>query len=351
MNRPNRSRLVGIRLAFGLGVALAAVSPILAQPFGAFLTLTGASGYVEIPYSAALNPTSAFTFEAWVSVTDANGGTGCSSIAGNGWTQAWWVGICGTTLRSYLKGSTSNHDGGTLNSNWNHIAVTFDGTNRRHYIDGEIVGTFPETGPLTTSTSAMRIGSDVSWQFTPSGAIDEVRLWNVARTTDQIRNTINVPLSAATPGLVAVWSLDGSGTDALGAHNGARTGAGGFLDFPVALGCTPTATSMCFEGRFAVSASYRTSSGATGVGTVVPGASSNSGLFWFFSSDNWELLVKELNGCGLNNRRWLFSAATTNVHYRLTVLDITHGAQKIYFNYQGVSAPAVTDTDAFATCP
>lgn len=348
MNRPNRFRLVGIRLAFGFGLALAAASPILAQPFGAYLALTGASGYVEIPDSSALNPTSAFTFEAWVAVTDA---AGCSSIAGKNWQQSWWVGICGTTLRSYLKGSTSQRNGGTLDGNWNHIAVTFDGTNRYHYINGEIVGTFPETGPLTTSTSAMRIGSDVSWQFTPTGAIDEVRLWSVARTTDQIRSTINVPLSAATPGLVSVWSLDASGNDALGAHNGTRTGAGGYLNLPVAGSCTPTATSLCFEGRFAVSATWLTSTGATGVGTVVPGASSNSGLFWFFNSDNWELLVKELNGCGLNSRRWLFSAATTNVHYRLTVLDITHGVQKIYFNYQGVSAPAVTDTDAFATCP
>jgi hypothetical protein len=63
------------------------------------------------------------------------------------------------------------------------------------------------------------------------------------------------------------------------------------------------------------------------------------------------VMVKVLNGCGLNNRWWLFSAATTNVFYRLEVTDVTTGTSKIYFNYPGPPAPAVTDTDAFATCP
>jgi len=80
-------------------------------------------------------------------------------------------------------------------------------------------------------------------------------------------------------------------------------------------------------------------------------AGDNSGLFWFFSSDNWEIMVKALNGCGLNNRYWIFSAATTNVFYRMEVFDTVGLEQKIYFNYPGPPAPAVTDTDAFATCP
>jgi hypothetical protein len=351
MDRRSHLRFGRFAFLLPLGFALAAASPLRAQPYGAWMVLTGASGYVEVPDSPALNPTDAFTFEAWVSVTDAFGPGSCSSIAGKGYTTAWWVGICGTTLRSYLKGISSSKNGGTLDSGWNHIAVTFDGTNRRHYINGEVVGTFPETGPLTANSSAFRIGSDVSWVHTPAGAIDEVRLWNVARTTDQIRSTINVPISAATPGLVAVWSLDASGSDALGGHNGTVTGGVGFLNGAVAPNCVATSTSLCFETRFAVSATYTTPAGAHGNGTVVPGASTNSGLFWFFSSDNWEVLVKAINGCGLNSRWWVFSAATTNVAYRLTVTDVTHGITKIYFNYQGISAPAITDTDALAVCP
>ena len=353
MNRP--SRLCFGKPAFLLllvSFALAAARPLRAQPYGAWMVFTGAEGYVEIPDSAALNPTSAFTLEAWVSVTDRGG---CSNIVGKGFQTAWWVGICGTTLRSYLRGSASLKDGGTLDSGWNHIAVTFDGANRRHYINGEVVATFPETAALTTNTSVVRIGGDVNYSnHSPIGAIDEVRIWNVARTTDEIRSTINVPVTSAMPGLQGVWHLDANGNDASGAHSGIVVGTAAFLTAPVAPSCVPTSTSLCFDGRFAVSATFTTPTtppGTHGNGIVVPGASTNSGLFWFFSSDNWEVLVKAVNGCGLNSRWWVFSAATTNVQYRLTVTDVTSGVTKIYFNYQGISAPAVTDTDALATCP
>ena len=105
------------------------------------------------------------------------------------------------------------------------------------------------------------------------------------------------------------------------------------------------------SGRFAVSVQWRDFSGNSGQGQVVPGASADSGLFWFFAPNAWEVLAKTVNGCGLNSRWWAFGAATTNVFYRLEFLDVHGGANKIYFNYPGVSSPAITDAAAFTTCP
>lgn len=333
-----------------LGLVLPSLAS--AQPFGAWLLFDPAtSGRVAIPHSTALNPTGGFTFEAWVNLSAAGG---CRSIAGKHWQQAWWVGICGTTLRSYLRGTSSLVDGGTIPGDaWTHIAVTFDGSHRRHYINGEQVREVAETDPLTTSTSEMRIGSDVAYEFTPDGSIDEVRLWNVARSQAELRAAINQRITAALPGLVGVWPLDGNGNDVVGPHDGAVSNA--FAQtFPVAFDCLPgTATVACLNERFSTRVQWRTSPAGgppDGDGTLVL-TSDDSGLFWFFSADNWELMVKALNGCGLNDRYWVFSAATTNVFYRLEVLDVRAGVQKIYFNYQGPPAPAVTDTSAFATCP
>jgi hypothetical protein len=349
-----------------LGLALAAMPQMAAaQPFGAWLTLAGepTNGYVRVTHNAALNPTSAFTFEAWVNVTDALAG-GCSSIAGKHWQKSWWVGICGTTLRSYVKGYAPAGVGGTGTfrdkgvlppGTWTHVAVVFNGTQRLHYINGELAGSWPETGPLTTSSDEMRIGSDIAHNHSPSGAIDEVRLWSVARTIGQIRSSLNKRITAAQPGLVAVWSLDGNTNDIIGPHDGALGGAGvGFLTFPPGFSCgATTATTLCLNTRFAVRAQWRTNptpgTPPDGNASVV-GAGPDSGIFWFFGPNNWEIMVKVLNGCGLNNRYWVFSAATTNVFYRMEVTDVK-GATKIYFNYPGPPAPAVTDTDAFATCP
>jgi hypothetical protein len=353
-------RTRGARLLAGLGLVLTlalilAPAPAAAQPFGAWLTHAGTgTGRVEIPHHPSLNPTSAFTFEAWVAVTTAGGST-CRSIAGKGWTETWWIGVCGTTLRTYLKGSDSQRNGGVVPANrWTHIAVVFNGTRRLHYINGELVGDFPETGPLPTNTAPVRIASDVSWEFPPNGAIDEVRLWNVARTTAQIRAFINVPINTPQPGLVAVWALDASAQDVVGSRDGAASGTGiGALTFPVAPNCgTSTATSLCLNDRFGVTAFFRTGAPGTAESQaqVVNCPNEGSGLFWFFNANNWEIMVKAINACGLNDRHWIFSAATTNVFYRLEVLDV-HGAQKIYFNYPGPPAPAVVDTAAFATCP
>lgn len=343
-------------------LALLAVAALLAlpeaanaQPYDTYLGLTGSPthGYVRIPHSPSLNPTAAFTFEAWVRLTD---NAGCSSIAGKGWTQAWWVGICGTTLRSYLKGSASLRDAGKVPADvWTHIAVTFNGTQRRHYVNGELVGTFAETGPLTTSGHEVRIGSDVSFQVTPAGRIDEVRIWNLARTQAQLRAAINIPIKTAQPGLVSVWAFENSYADIIGANEGSPQGSGiGFFHFADNASCAAnSATTLCLQNRFLLDAAFRVGAPGTAEGVAQTVAIDNpgSGLFWFFSPDNWEVMAKAINGCGLNSRYWIFSAATTNVYYRLEVFDLEEGVRKVYFNYPGPPAPAVTDTSAFATCP
>jgi Concanavalin A-like lectin/glucanases superfamily len=290
-------------------VGLAA--PAQAQPFGAWLTLSGhpTHGYVRVPHSASLNPTGAFTFEAWVSITNSND---CRSIAGKNWEQAWWIGLCTVsgkpTLRSYLKGSLSQRNGGEIEpGRWTHIAVTFSGTHRRHYINGELAAEFAESGPLFTSTDELRIGSDTRWQFTVAGAIDEVRLWNVARTLSQIRDGMSHAITAPQGGLIAVWGFDGNVQDVVGPHDGSTQGAGiGFLTFPAIGSCgATTATTHCLLNRFEVSARWRTNplpgTLTDGQAQVAGCANAGSGLFQFFSPNNWEIMVKALNGCGLNN--------------------------------------------------
>lgn len=355
-NRAWGSALAKAVAAVALAACALAPSTAEAQPFGAFLTLNGPAqhGYIRVPHSAALNP-AAITIEAWVNFSAPGGGEDCRSIIGKNYLQAWWVGRCNGQIRAYFRGGSSARTGGVIPSNQTtHIAVTFDGVRQKHYVNGELVLDQPAGGAAGVSGSEVRIGSDVSWQFTPQGSMDEIRLWNVARTLEQIRSTINVTVGA-TPGLVARWALNGNGQDSIGPHDGTVQGVGAaFLSLPVTLvPCTRTATAHCFFDRFAVTAKFRTGAPGTAEGTAqtVNVANSGSGLFWFFNDQNWEIQAKAINGCGLNNRWWFFSAATTNVFYRLEVLDRHAGANKIYFNYQGPPAPAVTDTNAFATCP
>ena len=116
--------------------------------------------------------------------------------------------------------------------------------------------------------------------------------------------------------------------------------------------CVPGDTTLCLnEGRFKVEASWRDFRDRTGMGHVVPFGSDNSGMFWFFGEDNWEMLIKVLDGCGNNNHFWVFAAATTTVEYTLKVKDTQTGAIQEYFNPLRQRSAAIADTSAFATCP
>jgi Calcineurin-like phosphoesterase len=112
-----------------------------------------------------------------------------------------------------------------------------------------------------------------------------------------------------------------------------------------------TASLHLRQGRFNAEATWRDFDGNTGAARVAGPAADASGLFWFFSPQNWELLVKVLDGCAVNHRVWVFAAGTTNVAYTLTVTDTQTGKTARYENPLGRRSPAVTDTSAFDICP
>jgi hypothetical protein len=116
--------------------------------------------------------------------------------------------------------------------------------------------------------------------------------------------------------------------------------------------CVPDAVAACLQQeRFKARVQWRTNQGTRGVGALVPVESNDSALFYFFSPDNWELLLKVLNACGSFDHFWVFAAATTNVEYTITVVDTQTDEVKSYFKPSGAPAPAITDTRAFDTCP
>jgi hypothetical protein len=105
------------------------------------------------------------------------------------------------------------------------------------------------------------------------------------------------------------------------------------------------------KGRFRISATWRNFENVTGNGTFVPLGSEDSGILWFFSPAAFELMIKIVDGCSFNNRYWVFLAALTNVEFHVTVFDTWTQTTKLYDNTLGVSAAAITDTNAFMTCP
>jgi hypothetical protein len=103
------------------------------------------------------------------------------------------------------------------------------------------------------------------------------------------------------------------------------------------------------EGRFRVRLRW-TSPTTGGFAQVVPLASPDTALLYFFTPNNWEMLIKVLDTCSFDTHFWVFFAATTNVGFDLTVQDTVTGEEKIYSNPLGTPALPVQDTRAFP-CP
>jgi hypothetical protein len=113
--------------------------------------------------------------------------------------------------------------------------------------------------------------------------------------------------------------------------------------------CIESPTTLCLTGeRFRVGIQFTRPGLAPAAAKSVPPRSDDSGLFWFFSPSNWEVLVKVLNPCGLNSDNfWVFLSANTNVAFTATIFDTATGRVKTYSNPQGQVAATVADTAAF----
>ena len=90
-----------------------------------------------------------------------------------------------------------------------HVAATYDGANTRLYINGVLEGTTAYTAGIVNSANSLYIASDPSTSARLfKGAIDEVRLWNVARSDADIKANMTKKLVGNEAGLVGYWRFD-----------------------------------------------------------------------------------------------------------------------------------------------
>ena len=171
--------------------------------YGKALSFNGTSSRVTVPNSASLQLTTGMTLEAWVNPTTV--------------TNAWRDIIEKGNDNYYLMGTTDHSirpgGGGIVGGSygeafgtaalavntWTHLAFTYDGSNLRLYVNGALVATQAKTGAITSSTSALTIGSDPFYGQYFSGMIDDLRIYNIALTQTQIQADMTTPVGPPAP--------------------------------------------------------------------------------------------------------------------------------------------------------
>jgi chitodextrinase len=171
--------------------------------FGGALSFNG-SARVVVPDSPTLHLTTAVTLEAWVKpsnvssawrdiVYKGNDNYYLEGTSQNGGRPAAGIAVTGSSSQS-LYGSSA------LQANvWTHLAQSYDGSTLRLYVNGTQVASASITGTLVTSSYPLEIGGDSIFGQFFEGVIDEVRVFNVARTPTQIQSDMNTPVGASVP--------------------------------------------------------------------------------------------------------------------------------------------------------
>nr|MCS5653945.1 LamG domain-containing protein [Candidatus Neomarinimicrobiota bacterium] len=89
---------------------------------------------------------------------------------------------------------------------WYHVAVTFDGSDYKLFVNGsEVKNSSVAAGISPINTPVKYIGTYFQ------GKLDEVRIWNIARTESEINNDMNKRLTGSETNLVAYYPMDING--------------------------------------------------------------------------------------------------------------------------------------------
>ena len=168
--------------------------------YGNALSFNGTNTTVRVPSSASLNVTSAMTLSAWIRPAASQGG---------------WRTILQRQVDAYFLNASNDtgalrpSGGGTFGSAtdwvggptaspvnaWTHVALTYDGTIMRLYINGTQVATKARTGTVQTTTNPLWIGGNQPYGEYFNGLIDETRIYNRALTAGEIQTDMNTPLN------------------------------------------------------------------------------------------------------------------------------------------------------------
>lgn len=188
------------------------------------LDFNGVNNYVDCGNAAAFNfdRTNTFTIEGWFRTNAATVGIDAlvTKITQTGSFPGWAALLDNGRPRIQLVNNNTSNKLDVMAANafddteWHFVAFTYDGSSTpggiNIYVDGQLqaVNTVQNnlTGTIAT-TRPLTYGGRTSSQFF-DGQMDEVRVWNVVRTQQEIRDEMCTSLTGNETGLVGYWNMN-----------------------------------------------------------------------------------------------------------------------------------------------
>jgi hypothetical protein len=189
------------------------------------LEFDGTDDFVSVPDNAALDIQDELTIEFWFFIEGESGGNNFqrpvakgNSTTTNGAFSVYVKDITDPTDIGFRFISSSNVTYDIWNQNlpnynngWHHVAGTYSNSEDLGclFLDGNLVYTLniPGNVQIRNTNDPFTVG-DANGERPFNGKIDEVRLWNIARTQEEIQQNMYNELSGNVYGLVGCWNFN-----------------------------------------------------------------------------------------------------------------------------------------------
>ena len=161
--------------------------------YGTAMKFDGTDDYVDCGNDESLDITEAITIEAWVKTSDTSNTQQIvekvTDIPANGYTI--YFRNSSPYLRFRINENGNDHDVNTTtqyqDGEWRFVVGSFNGTVMKLYVDGVEVGTTSWTGSIGANNSPLMVGYGSRYANYFNGSIDEVRIYNRALSSDEIK--------------------------------------------------------------------------------------------------------------------------------------------------------------------
>lgn len=182
----------------------------------ATLHFDGIDDYINISNNGSFNITNKITLECWVKLDNTSGDKTIISKFGDVPSDdSYILRVDNGKVNLQLNFGTwvSLLSSKTLSPNdWHHIAGVYDGSTMKIYIDGNLDNSIVKSGNIAVSSSTLKIGRPgyaiPAGRDMFVGALDEVRVWNLARSQAEIQSAINCEITTPLPGLIANYHFN-----------------------------------------------------------------------------------------------------------------------------------------------
>jgi hypothetical protein len=162
---------------------------------GRALAFDGRNDVVKVRDADALDLSGAMTVEAWVRTTSR--GRGWRTVVAKRRGKALSYGLFSSDRSgrpSAVAGRSARGRAKLRRKRWMHLAVTYDGSALRLFVNGRLARQRARTGKLRTGRGALLIGGITGRGRHFKGQIDDVRIYNRALGRDELRVNMRAPV-------------------------------------------------------------------------------------------------------------------------------------------------------------